>query len=52
VTIQELLIPSLAQTDVLTKLLIDEGIITQQEFLAKIGEERTTYHKLLTPTPH
>ena len=33
VTIQELLISSLAQTDALAKLLIDKGIITQHELL-------------------
>jgi hypothetical protein len=37
VTIQALLISGLAQTDALAKLLIDKGIITQQEFLAKIS---------------
>ena len=33
VTIQELLVSSLAQSDALAKLLIEKGIITQQEFL-------------------
>jgi hypothetical protein len=50
VTIQELLISSLAQTDALAKLLIDKGIITQQEFLQKIAEERATYQRMLNPT--
>jgi hypothetical protein len=31
------------------KLLIEKGIITQQEFLQKISEERATYQKLLNP---
>jgi hypothetical protein len=44
VTLEELLVSSLAQTDALAKLLIEKGIITQQEFLAKISEERATYH--------
>ena len=48
----ELLISSLAQTDALSKLLIEKGIITQQEFLAKIAEERATYQKMLNPTAH
>src|SRR5580765_3786517 len=39
VTVEELLVSSLAQTDALAKLLIEKGIITQQEFLAKISEE-------------
>ena len=42
VALEELLVSSLAQTDALAKLLI-EGIITQQEFLQKISEERATY---------
>ena len=41
---------SLAQTDALAKLLIEKGIITQQEFLAKILEERATYQAMLKPT--
>ena len=49
VTTQELLISSLAQTDALAKLLIEKGIITQQEFLAKISEERATYQRMLNP---
>ena len=35
VTMQELLVSSLAQTDALAKLLIEKGIITQQEFFAE-----------------
>jgi len=52
VTMQELLVSSLAQTDALAKLLIEKGIITQQEFLAKILEERATYQAMLKPTSH
>ena len=40
VTIQELLISSLARTDTLAKLLIEKGLITRQEFVQKISEER------------
>jgi len=32
------------------KLLIEKGIITQQEFLQKISEERATYQRMLNPT--
>ena len=32
--------------------LIEKGIITQQEFLQKIFEERETYQKLLNPVQH
>ena len=52
VTMQDLLVSSLAQTDALAKLLIEKGIITQQEFSAKILEERATYQAMLKPTPH
>jgi hypothetical protein len=50
VTIQELLASSLAQTDPLAKLLIEKGLITREEFMLKISEERTTYQKLFNPT--
>jgi hypothetical protein len=52
VTIQELLVSSLAQSDALAKLLIEKGVITQQQYLQKISEERATYQKLLNPVPH
>jgi hypothetical protein len=49
VMLQELVISSLAQIDALAMLLIEKGVITQQEFLQKISEERATYQKLLNP---
>ena len=52
VTFEELLISSLAQTDALAKLLIKKGVITQEEFLQKIAEERPTYQALLNPSTH
>jgi len=52
VRLEELLVSSLAQTDALAKLLIERGVITQEEFLAKIAEERTTYQNMLKPTSH
>jgi hypothetical protein len=51
VTIPELLVSSLASSDALAKLLIEKGLITQPELLAKISEERAIYQKLLNPTP-
>ena len=45
VTIQELLVSSLAQTDALAKLLIETGLITREEFMQKISEEPATYDK-------
>jgi hypothetical protein len=52
VSIEELLVSGFVQTDALAKLLIEKGIITQQEFLAKISEERATYQVMLKPTSH
>ena len=52
VTVEELLVSSLAQTDALAKLLIEKGIITQQEFLAKISEERATYQAMFKLAEH
>ena len=51
VTMEELLVSSLAQTDALAKLLIEKGLITREQFMRKIAEERATYQKLLNPTP-
>ena len=50
VSIEELLISSIAQTDALAKLLIEKGLITQQEFINKIVAERATYQRILNPT--
>jgi hypothetical protein len=51
VTMEELLVSSLAQTDALAKLLIEKGFITQEEFPRKLSEERATYQRLFNPTP-
>jgi hypothetical protein len=45
-------VSSLAQTDALAKLMIEKGLITREEFMQKIYEERATYQKLLKPTSH
>jgi hypothetical protein len=52
VSVNELLISSLAMTDAPVKLLIEKGLITREEFMQKISEERGTYQKLLKPTLH
>ncbi len=44
VTMQELLVSALAQTDALTKLLIEKGLITEAEFMQKLSAERAVYH--------
>ncbi len=47
VTMQELLVSSLAQTDVLTKLLIEKGLITEAEFMQKLSDERAVNQAML-----
>ncbi len=47
VTMQELIASSLAQTDALTNLLIDRGLITQAEFMQKLSAERAGYRAML-----
>ena len=46
VTIQGLLVSSLAQTDAVAKLLIEKGVLTQDEFLQMIKAERATYQAM------
>jgi len=43
VKLEELMIASLAQTDALSKLLIEKGLITEAEYMEKLSEERATY---------
>jgi hypothetical protein len=45
---QELLVSSLAQTDALAKLLIEKGLITREEFMQRISEERAVYQNSIT----
>ncbi len=47
VTMQELIASSLAQTDALTKLLIEKGLITKEEFIVKLSDERAVYREML-----
>jgi len=48
VALEELLVLSLAQTDALAKLLIEKRLITREEFMQKISEERARYQNLIT----
>ncbi len=52
VTLQELLVTSLAQTDALSKLLIEKGVFTQEEFMEKIKGERATYQAIFQKVIH
>jgi len=47
VTLQELIVLSLVQTDALSKLLIEKGLITEAEYMEKLSEERATYQEML-----
>ncbi len=47
VTMQELIASSLAQTDALTKLLIEKGVITKAEFMQKLSADRAVYQAML-----
>jgi len=47
VTMQELLVSSLATADALAKLLIEKGLITQVEFMRTLSAERETYQAML-----
>ena len=47
VSLDELMVSTLAMTDALTKLLIEKGIITDAEFKQKLLEERAVYQRIL-----
>jgi len=47
VTLEELLVSSLAQADALAKLLIEKGLITREEFMEKQVEERNRLNLLV-----
>ena len=51
VSLEELMISTLATTDALAKLLIEKGLITEAEFKKKLLEERAIYQRILNPTP-
>ena len=46
-TLQELMITALATADVVSKVLIDKGVITKEEFDMKLFSERANYQALL-----
>ena len=46
ITLKELLVTSLAETDAVAKLLIEKGVITEAEFMEKIKAERATYQAI------
>ncbi len=47
VTMQELVVSALAQSDALAKILIEKGLITEAEFMQKLSAERAGYQAML-----
>jgi len=47
VTMQELLVSSLATADALAKLLIEKGLITEAEFTKQLSTDRAVYQAML-----
>ena len=47
ITMEELMVSTLAMTDALAKLLIAKGVITDDEFKAQLGAERANYLAVL-----
>ena len=43
------MLANFAQIDILTKLLIEKGIITDAEFKQKLLEESAVYQRILNP---
>jgi hypothetical protein len=43
VTLKEFMLANAIQLDAITQLLIDKGIITQQEFVAKLKQVQAEY---------
>ena len=50
VSLEELMVSTLAMSDALAKLLNEKGIITDAEFKQKLLEERAVYQRILNPT--
>ena len=44
------MVSTLAMTDVLAKLQIEKGVITDAQFKQKLLEERAVYQRILNPT--
>lgn len=50
VRMEELLVTTLATSDALATLLMEKGLITQAELMAKISAERAVYPRMPKPT--
>jgi hypothetical protein len=49
VSLEKLMVSTLAMTDALAKLLIEKGVITDAEFKQKLLEGRAVYQRILNP---
>jgi hypothetical protein len=47
VRLTELMVSTLAMTDALSKLLTEKGIISDEEFMTKLRQERASYQAIL-----
>lgn len=47
ISLEELMVSTLAMTDALAKILTEKGIMTDAEFKAKLGAERANYLAVL-----
>jgi hypothetical protein len=47
ITLEELMVSTLAMTDAVVKLLIEKGIVTDEEFKKKLGEQKANYLAVL-----
>ncbi len=47
VSLQELVVSSLATADAVAKLLIEKGLITEAEFMQKLSAERAVYQAIV-----
>ena len=47
VSLEELMVSTLAMTDAAVKLLIQKGVFTDEEFTAQLGTEKATYLAVL-----
>ena len=50
VSLEELMVSTLAMTDAALKLLIEKGAFSEAEFKEKLLRERATYQRILNPT--
>ncbi len=51
VTLEELIVSTLAMTDALAKLMIAKGVITDAEFKTQLSTERANYLAVLKRLP-